>query len=60
VGDVRHCFADVSEARAHLDHRPSVDFDAGLRELAEWLKGQAAHDRVAQARAELESRGLSL
>jgi dTDP-L-rhamnose 4-epimerase len=60
VGDVRHCFADISAARALLEYAPAVEFDAGLRELAEWLRGQTALDRVAQARAELESRGLTL
>jgi dTDP-L-rhamnose 4-epimerase len=60
LGDVRHCFADVSAARERLGYRPEVDFDAGLRELAEWLRGQTAQDRVAQARAELEVRGLTL
>lgn len=60
VGDVRHCFADVSRARKQLGYEPRVDFDAGLRELAAWLGGQQASDRVAAARAELESRGLTL
>jgi dTDP-L-rhamnose 4-epimerase len=60
VGDVRHCFADITAARDLLGYRPEVGFDEGLRELAEWLRGQTALDRVAQARAELESRGLTL
>ncbi|MCL2449813.1 MAG: NAD-dependent epimerase/dehydratase family protein, partial [Polyangiaceae bacterium] len=60
VGDIRHCFADIACAEELLGYRPAVDFDAGLRELAEWLRGQPALDRVGQARAELESRGLAL
>lgn len=60
VGDVRHCFADVSRAREQLGYEPRVDFDAGLRELATWLRGQQASDHVAAARAELEARGLTL
>jgi dTDP-L-rhamnose 4-epimerase len=59
VGDVRHCFADVTTARALLGYEPRVDFDDGLRELAGWLDGQPARDRVAEARAELETRGLT-
>ncbi len=31
-----------------------------LMELAEWLRGQVATDRVAQAKAELEARGLTV
>ncbi|MFL5371044.1 MAG: NAD-dependent epimerase/dehydratase family protein [Myxococcales bacterium] len=59
VGDIRHCFADISLARAVLGYEPQVTFDAGLRELCGWLQGQVAYDRVAQMRAELEARGLT-
>jgi dTDP-L-rhamnose 4-epimerase len=34
--------------------------DEGLGELASWLEGQVATDRVAQAREELDQRGLTL
>ncbi len=60
VGDIRHCFADISRAREVLGYQPRVGFDAGLLELAEWLEGQIAHDRVGEASAELAARGLSL
>jgi dTDP-L-rhamnose 4-epimerase len=60
VGDVRHCFADISRARKVLGYSPQVAFHQGLAELAEWLRGQVATDRVAQARAELEARGLTV
>lgn len=59
VGDIRHCFADVTGARLHLGYTPRVDFDEGLAELAAWLAGQSPVDRVGDARAELETRGLS-
>jgi dTDP-L-rhamnose 4-epimerase len=60
VGDVRHCFADISRARQVLGYSPRVSFHQGLGELATWLRGQVATDRVAQARAELEARGLTV
>jgi dTDP-L-rhamnose 4-epimerase len=60
VGDVRHCFADVSLARKVLGYSPQVSLHQGLRELAGWLRGQVARDRVAQARAELDARGLTV
>jgi dTDP-L-rhamnose 4-epimerase len=59
VGDIRHCFADISRARKVLGYQPHVTFEAGLRELCRWLEGQVAHDRVAEMRAELEARGLT-
>jgi dTDP-L-rhamnose 4-epimerase len=60
VGDVRHCFADISKARSVLGYEPQVSFEEGLRELAGWLEGQTAFDRVVQARAELDIRGLAI
>lgn len=60
VGDIRHCFADVSRARRILGYAPEVSFEDGLAELGEWLEGQIAHDRVLEASAELSARGLSL
>jgi dTDP-L-rhamnose 4-epimerase len=60
VGDIRHCFADISRAREVLGYAPHVSFDDGLGELADWLEGQIAHDRVGEASAELAARGLSL
>jgi dTDP-L-rhamnose 4-epimerase len=60
VGDIRHCFADISKAREVLGYEPRVPLEQGIVELAEWLQGQVAHDRVAQASAELASRGLTV
>jgi dTDP-L-rhamnose 4-epimerase len=60
AGDIRHCFADVSRARAVLGYHPRVELGEGLEELAGWLAGQIAHDRVVGASAELQARGLSL
>jgi dTDP-L-rhamnose 4-epimerase len=60
VGDIRHCFADIGKARRILGYEPAVAFEDGLVELAEWLEGQVAHDRVDEAGAELSARGLTL
>lgn len=60
VGDIRHCFADIGRARAVLGYHPRVSFEDGLAELAGWLEGQIAHDRVTEASQELVARGLSL
>jgi len=58
MGDIRHCFADISHARLLLGYVPEVDFDEGLVELAEWLATQVATDNVDQATEELVRRGL--
>ncbi|MBI0474605.1 NAD-dependent epimerase/dehydratase family protein [Sphingomonas sp. MA1305] len=58
IGDIRHCFCDTTRAAERLGFRAEADFIAGLAELAEWVGEQTAEDNVAQARAELEKRGL--
>lgn len=60
VGDIRHCYADIAKAARVLGYVPQVRLDDGMAELAEWLAGQAAEDRVAQASAELSARGLTV
>jgi len=60
VGDIRHCFADITKATACLGYRPSVSLDDGLAELATWLEGQTPVDHVEAAAAELATRGLTV
>jgi dTDP-L-rhamnose 4-epimerase len=60
VGDVRHCFADISRARDDLGYTPEIRFKDGIEELAEWLARQTATDRAGVAAAELARRGLTL
>jgi dTDP-L-rhamnose 4-epimerase len=58
IGDIRHCFCDTSRTEEVLGFRASKDFREGLAQLAEWVAEQTAEDRVSEARAELETRGL--
>ena len=60
VGDIRHCFADVSLARELLGYEPRVELAEGMSELAEWLAGQTADESVETAHAELRRRGLTI
>ncbi len=60
VGDVRHCFADITLAKTVLGYEPRVTLEEGLGELVTWLEGQVAEDRVEQASAELSARGLTV
>ncbi len=59
VGDIRHCFADISRARDVLGYDPQVSLEDGLVELAHWLEGRTSDDRVDEASAVLTARGLS-
>ena len=60
VGDVRHCFPDISLAREKMGYEPTILLDDGLAELTEWVAAQTAEDNVDKMRAELAERGLSL
>ncbi|WP_448187466.1 SDR family NAD(P)-dependent oxidoreductase [Azospirillum sp. sgz301742] len=60
VGDIRHCWPDISRARAVLGYEPRVTLEDGLAELAEWLSRQIAVDRIDEMRRELAGRGLSV
>lgn len=57
-GDVRHCFADITQAQDILGFEPQVSFDEGMRELIQWSLEREAIDRVDQATEELKNRGL--
>jgi len=58
VGDIRHCFPDISLAQRLLGYHPRVNLEDGMRDLAEWLDQQTAHDRFNEMQEELTSRGL--
>lgn len=60
VGDIRHCFADISLAREVLGYEPQVSFEHGLDELADWLETQIGATQAGDARAELQQRGLTV
>lgn len=60
VGDIRHCFADISKANKLLGYRPKVSLASGMKELVEWLESQLAEDHVDKAKEELASRGLTV
>lgn len=58
-GDIRHCYADISRARALLGYEPKVVFGQGMRRLIEWVRGQQAVDHFDQAHRQLVERGLA-
>jgi dTDP-L-rhamnose 4-epimerase len=59
IGDIRHCFADMTLAREVLGFTPRIALEDGLQELAGWLVDQPAEDRAQLAHEELERRGLT-
>jgi dTDP-L-rhamnose 4-epimerase len=59
AGDIRHCYADLSKARALLGYEPQVTYEQGFAELAAWLGGQVAVDNAAAMLKELSTHGLT-
>ena len=57
-GDIRHCFSDITKIQRALGYSPRMSFEAGMRELITWAATAHAEDRVAQATAELQQKGL--
>jgi dTDP-L-rhamnose 4-epimerase len=59
AGDIRHCFGDAAHVRDALGWSATTPFADGMAELADWLAGQTAVDRVDEATAALARRGLT-
>jgi len=57
-GDIRHCFADISNARQLLGYAPQTTFQQGIRKLTDWLSSQSANDIVKDAMEELKTHRL--
>jgi len=58
AGDVRHCFADITQASQRLRYQPRMTLKQGLEELVTWLRSQQAKDSVDQAMQQLDVHGL--
>jgi dTDP-L-rhamnose 4-epimerase len=58
AGDIRHCYADIGKARRLLGYEPQMPFEAGVRDLLGWVRGQRAEDGFDAAQQELRRRGL--
>jgi dTDP-L-rhamnose 4-epimerase len=57
-GDIRHCYADTTQAAEKLGFEAEVGFEEGMSELVEWGRQQEAEDNFAEAHSELEEKGL--
>lgn len=57
-GDVRHCFADISRARALLGYEPAYFLEDSLDEFVAWVRSEQASDLSDEMKRQLETRGL--
>ncbi len=60
VGDIRHCYADISKIKQKLGYEPKISFEDGIEELIQWVKSQVGkvEDKSGKALDELKSKGL--
>lgn len=60
VGDIRHCYADLTRARNFLGFAPQVSLVEGLRRFCAWAASQPAfEDKSEKAMTELRERNLA-
>ena len=59
AGDIRHCFANISQARELLGYEPKIRFEDGVAELVDWLREQTPEDKAETMVAELQTFGLT-
>jgi len=53
IGDIRHCFADISRAREVLGYEPEVPIEAGLLDLVAWVETEIARRQKVPAPLEV-------
>jgi len=60
LGDIRHCFANISKISSKLGFNPKYSFEVGMKELIKWVKLQQGKviDRQSIANEELKNRQL--
>ena len=59
VGDIRHCFADVSKIEREFGVRPLRQFEEGMEELIRWVRSaRKPVDRIERSLSELAGRRM--
>jgi dTDP-L-rhamnose 4-epimerase len=56
--DIRHCFADISNAKKLLGWTPKISLEEGFKELVEWGENQKAVDKFTSAEKELRKKRI--
>ena len=59
VGDIRHCFADISKLEKEFGIKPTKDFENGMAELIDWVRtAKKPIDKSANSMEELKNSKL--
>jgi len=46
VGDIRHCFANISKIEKYLGYKSKIKLEDGLKELIDWVVNQSSETKV--------------
>jgi dTDP-L-rhamnose 4-epimerase len=60
IGDIRHCYADITRIRERLGFQPTINLEDGIEDLINWVQSQKAVDLVEKAMQELEEQALTI
>lgn len=59
LGDIRHCYADLSKIRSRLNFAPQMSLQRGIEEFASWVLSQPLpEDGLDKANEELKKRKM--
>ena len=60
VGDVRHCYSDISKIKNELGYKPKISIEDGIEELIQWVKSKDRKviDKSRKALEELKNKNL--
>jgi dTDP-L-rhamnose 4-epimerase len=61
LGDIRHNVADISLLKNYLHYSPTITFEQGIKQFAEWVRTQridSSSDSYERSLAEMQAKGL--
>lgn len=58
IGDIRHCYADITKAKNVLNYKPKFDVETGIKDFLSWAEKQVSIDKSEIAENELKEKGL--
>ena len=59
LGDIRHNYADISQAKQILEFKPKWTFDAGIKQFTDWVNQQELQtDNYEASLEEMKQKGL--
>lgn len=59
VGDIRHCYADVSLIEKEIGWTPKIRLEDGISDLISWVTIQTPREAIGDAMKELVEKGLT-